>query len=264
MENKYLYNWDKIAPYWHAMENNGMTMGIYKKIQEEVEFPLSIVGCGTGLLLKNITNEVGKALVWGYDTSSSMLKMLEQSGYENASDPMLPDDNKFKTVIITTGVIDGMSRTEIKELISQYKKKTIPNGKIILTCFSQSGKKYEMAKAMDAIQEDGICYEKILDLCRQQFIHGQKIVWSEKIDWMQKFQLNYTITKYYKIVQNIAKEKMISEEKAIDWLIDVMPKVQRLFAIDDIYQCMEQSGCINIQKLEFEIEGVNVLIGVAP
>jgi len=264
MNNKYVYDWDEIAPYWSTMENNGMTMGTYKKVRGEIQFPLAIVGCGSGLLLKNITDEMGKALVWGYDTSSNMLSKLEQTGYENVSSPLQSDEKKFNTVIITTGVIDGMTEEQIKELIDQYKKKTISKGKIILTSFSKSGKKYEIANEMGVIEEDGICYGKILKLCSRQFIHGEKMKWSDTVDWIKKFQINYTIVKYYKLAQNIAKEKAISEEKAIEWLKEVMPKIQRLFAADELFKCMAESGCMDIQKLEFDIEGVNVLIGTIP
>ncbi len=133
--------WSAWAPYWDQIENRHFSLRSIEQMLDGVVSPVLVVGAGQGLIV-DFLQQKGHD-VKGLDVDAEMVELArERRGLDmflaDAKD--LPiDDNQYKTVILSSGVVDYQNDPEvIRQILTEAIRVTMPFGNIFMAFYQLS------------------------------------------------------------------------------------------------------------------------------
>lgn len=231
--NNYQHKWDEIAVVWDLFENKGMNINILNQYLHHFVDPIMIIGSGRGTTLKPLVNKFGTENVWGVDGSRKMVEIARKSGYSNILitddllNPLKTIKNRFKTIIIATGVIEPLVGYNRRRLLRNLLYSLDDNGKIFATVFAKETKRYQIAKSISATNKKGILLKKMFSLAYEINTKNENNL---NLNIEQKMAL-YNM---FRVLKKIAVQNEITLEKAKDYLLNIFADVDVLVSDREI------------------------------
>jgi ubiquinone/menaquinone biosynthesis C-methylase UbiE len=125
MDQKINHWWSTWAPFWDMIENRHFSTNVTDFIINDIESPILVIGAGQGIIVRYL-KEKGFS-VTGLDINEDMIRIarekynLEIVKGDATSLPFA--DSSFKSVIISSGVVDyGADEKTIKIIINEAKR----------------------------------------------------------------------------------------------------------------------------------------------
>ncbi len=145
-------DWNKMVLVWKAYETMGISPKKIDEIIDHIKSPVLVVGAGTGIAPHYLSKK-------GYtvdclDFSQAMIKEAKAErgiNIHNCNAIKTPfKNNSYKTVLISTGVIDSQNLKEkfISILLNESKRLVAKNGKVILSYFEEIPEKEFIYKSL--------------------------------------------------------------------------------------------------------------------
>lgn len=129
-------HWEQLAPFWHLLENTGVTPSMIQDCSPWLSEPVLVVGAGQGLLVEAL-QEQGHRRVEGLEACAAMVrKARERRGIELALADALnipAKDAAYGSVIVATGVVTR-GNDDIA-LIQEAIRVLQPGGHLVLAVF---------------------------------------------------------------------------------------------------------------------------------
>ena len=160
--------WDAVAPYHYSIEKNFFELNSLKRIIDNIQEPVLVVGAGQGLIVEELQNKGFQCD--GIDSNSEMIKYAEKRrGIKliKADAKKMPFENgMYQTTICTTGVFDFiMDDQEIKLIINEIKRVTNNSGNIFLAFVRFSSAVEEHLKKTGMLKDNIIYGRQSMEAC---------------------------------------------------------------------------------------------------
>lgn len=253
MYNACLSKWDLLVEHWDLFEQKGLNAKIIEENITLLEPPIANIGCGRGSLVKKMNDFFSTDQVTGFDSSENMITICKQQSINNVIlvNNQKPINNKklYKTILVSTGVIDPLEPEELKLLLLDLKQKLLPDGNIILAYFSISDEIRQIAEDMGALTDLGCNTSYLFDLCKDYHKKGcwEKVLKSrmKNIDLMPYAieimqQYNYDINQ-------LANKKRWDYLYTVEWMQDVFPAIERLIKAEELKEYLNRAN-LKIKK----------------
>ncbi len=155
--------WETWAPVWELMENRHMDTEIIENNINEILNPVLIIGAGQGLIVKYLRDK--GYIADGIDIEEEMIKYAKMRHHIDiikADASKLPfNDNSYKTVIISSGVVDYIEDEKlIKKIINEALRITKPNGNIFIAFYQLNNTIEKLYKNIGVIDSNNNLFIK--------------------------------------------------------------------------------------------------------
>ncbi len=159
--------WRTWAPVWEHMEERHMGTETIKHIYNQIFNPVLIIGAGQGVLVKYLADN--GFIVDSIDLDEEMIKYAKKRHGINiikADARNLPfDNNSYKTVIISSGVVDYIGDENIIEkIINEAYRVTGVNGNLFVSFYMETESLEKIYKNLGVITKENKIYQKRLFL----------------------------------------------------------------------------------------------------
>lgn len=266
MEN--CIDWNAMSKVWEAYEMMGISPLNLDNLLEHVESPVCIVGAGSGLNVEFLKSRNYQVI--GYDNSRPMIDLALKDRsltVEFASADSLPDeDNKYKTVILATGIFNRITlyKDFAEEVIFEAKRVLQKKGKVILGYFTENMSLNYVFDRLKLTQVPSnnrfFGGQSSLELVKQRFLNESDIC-KRTIDYIF---VNYTsiLLDQLELVNNV-ENKFEATEKYDSFISNNMGfEYYDLNSIDESFlKSMFESGFSTIGNKKLTPGDVSVLIG---
>jgi hypothetical protein len=263
MIKTFQHDWNSIAKYWELFEHKGLNESIMDCRFCEIPPPVAVIGIGRGTILKPIIKKLGAENVYGFDTSIEMIKISESLGYKNIKlvtnsfDPLF-GMSSFNAIIISTGVLEGLSYNNAVVFLKNISAHLSRNGKIICAIFAEETTRIAIALSMGLVDNNGIKLHELFDLALRYNTDADKISFSKNI--RLKIGQEAALASVLTIIKKIAHFEGISNEDAVTLLKKNMAEIDVFYNKEFIYKLHEKAGLTIINSEILLKEGLHVII----
>lgn len=255
MRGECAHDWNAMASVWDQFENQGLSPDLLNKdLLNSVSLPLVVVGCGKGLVLKHVQDELGSDGVYGLDISEEMVSASEERGcanvYISSGDNIDIGVGKYKTIIVSTGVLDVLETWELEKYIVSVMKMLEEDGRVLIFAFGQFGPKWKVAKALKSTCSLGIENDQLFNLYEKAVNSSLELALSEfSIDKRNKLIAKTWVHSIKRFLNDVIDKTGDSEEGAMQFIRAVSPKVQRRFTQVELKDVLD-AGVLKIDSIE--------------
>ena len=255
--------WSTWAPFWDLIENRHFSTDVTDFIINDIESPILVVGAGQGIIVRYL-KEKGYD-VTGLDINDEMISIAKKK-YDldivkgDAASLPFPD-RSFKTVIISSGVVDYGADEKTIQIIIKEAKRVLNDEKNLFVAFYQIMPKLEYIYRYIGIIDADNFYrmKRIFEIDRiSKFNPLHCIVpiwkWTRKnvfklIVFWTKLGINFPVElkderKKFKKIVNLGKPLGITEKDLLDSVPESIP-----------YRTKEDIENL-LKKLDFEYEKI--------
>lgn len=217
--------WNAWAPYWEHIENRHASIEATEKFIQKVKSPVLVIGAGHGLIVQHLKEHGFK--VDGVDMDPAMIAMAnKRRGLEiiQADAGQLPfGDSTYKTVIISTGVVDYVSDiSSIRTIINEALRVTAPHSYLFVTFYMLPSLIEKIYRKIGVVEDDRYHMNRIFELYEKR----KESPFSCIPDIMKWTGRSYVSTLFYWTKLGLTLPKELKEEDSKVRLIEKL-------AIDD-------------------------------
>ena len=257
--------WKAWSPFWEYMEDSHMSIAVTESIIYDIASPVLVIGAGQGLVV-NYLQKKGFT-VDGLDLEKEMIEQAKSRHSINlihGDAKNLPfKDKKYKTVIISSGVVDYITDKElIKQIINEALRVTALRGNLFIAY-------YKIHPVIEKVYKELGVIDSSKNLHRKRMFDIDKIARKNPLNcissimkWTNKKYLP-TLVHWTKLGLTLPKE-IKTERKKMDFIFDLAKK--KNIDVKDLYDSIpdnipyreENDIAVLLKELEFNFNRINI------
>jgi SAM-dependent methyltransferase len=265
MYSECLYDWDRLVPIWDLFEDKGLNTALIDADINLVQPGVGIIGCGRGKVTHYLQQALAPGFVVGYDTSPTMAAAAQARGcrhiYLVSPDGGLPGSEKLATLIMATGVLDPLERTEIVDVLRRIASGMSACASLWIYAFGRFGINWSFAERLGATGELGIANHKLYDFYESASADSfDAAAQRHALAGRERLQAKVWLHGIGKFAAAISDAYGAAPSGAMSIVRQVTPKVARHFSSDHIVQLADTARLDTVSVRHFDAHGVSRLI----